>query len=284
MKWMIFVIALLVFSPSPGHPETYQWVDEKGNVHFTDDPSTIPDRYRSGAQSRKAPRETAPVQKEEKSATVPASAKSADPSAIEVPLVRRGEVSMVDVVLNGREKQQFILDTGASFTNISRQAAANLGIVIDENTPFLPVATASDIVLNPLVTLRSVSVGKAEVANVDALVHTLPGDVAGLLGNSFLGRFRVTLDPRLGKMTLVTLEGAPSPARPGGYGKDYWVGRFQFYHRTLEGLKKTKAAYERQEMRADVSRINNAIRHFENQLSELDRKASFAGVPQNWRQ
>jgi len=129
-------------------------------------------------------------------------------------------------------------DTGASFTNISRQTAKDLGATIDENTPFLPIVTASDVILSPLVTLRSVRVGKAEVENVDVLVHNLPGDTPGLLGNSFLNKFRVTLDSFSGKMILFPQEGKPSPDRPGGYGKEYWVGRFRFYHNILEELKK----------------------------------------------
>jgi len=34
----------------------------------------------------------------------------------------------------------------------------------------------------------------------------------------------------------------------------------------------------------ELVRVNNAIRCFENQLSELERKASLAGVPRNWRE
>jgi len=284
MKAAVFFFVVLVLFASPLHGEMYRWVDGNGTVHFTDDPSSIPEKYRADAESRKTPKELPAARKEEKPAAASSSEKPSEPEGIDVPLARSGEVWVTEVTLNGKTRQPFIVDTGASFTLISRQTASNLGVTIDESTPFLPIVTASDVILNPLITLRSVRVGKAEVENVDALVHTMPGQTAGLLGNSFLSKFRVVIDSGKGKMVLFRQEGKPSPDRPGGYGKEYWIGRFQYYHRILEELKRMKAAYERGALQTEVKRVNNAIRYFENQLADLERKASFAGVPRNWRE
>jgi len=38
--------------------EIYRWTDEKGTVHFTDDPSKIPDRYSEQGEKIHAPEET----------------------------------------------------------------------------------------------------------------------------------------------------------------------------------------------------------------------------------
>jgi len=284
MRTAVLSFVFFVLFACPSYGEMYKWVDGNGTVHFTDDPSSIPEKYRSDAESRKTPKDVPAAKKEEKPASASSARKPSEPEGIDVPIARSGEVWVAEVVLNGRERQPFIVDTGASFTLISRQTASNLGVTIDESTPFLPIVTASDVILNPLVTLRSVRAGKAEVENVDVLVHTLPGQTAGLLGNSFLSKFRVVIDSGKGKMTLFRQEGKPSPDRPGGYGKEYWVGRFQYYHKILEDLKRMKATYERSELRTEGTRVNNSIRYFENQLAELDRKASFAGVPRNWRE
>jgi len=284
MRFVVpLIILLAVFVPS-SYGDMYKWVDDKGAVHFTDDLSNIPEKYREDAETRKSPKETSAPQPRGITKS-PLSEKVAEPEGIMVDLVRSGEVSYTEVVLNERIKQQFMVDTGASFTVISREAAKELGITIDENTPFIPVATASSIIFNPLVTLRSVRVGEAQVENVDALVHNLPGDSAGLLGNSFLSKFKVVLDSVNGKMTLYSLEGTPSPDRPGGYGRDFWVSQFRFYNRVLDQLKNMKRRYEgRGGSSSELARVNNAIRYFENQLNELERKASYAGVPRNWRQ
>ncbi len=293
MRHALFFVILLVAVAFPAYAEMYKWIDEKGSVHFTDDLSKIPEKYRLDAESRKTPREVSPIPKEaspfkiEEPVSSSAAAKPSDPIGFEVPLKIKGEVAVAEVILNGREKHEFIVDTGASFTNISWKMANNLGITIDENTPFIPIATASNVVLNPLVTVKSVKVEKTEVEDVDVVISDLPGDMGGLLGNSFLHKFKVALDPINGKMTLFPMQGQPSPDRPGGYGKDYWTSRFGFYHTILERLKKLKAEYERRDLfseRGKLNRIVNAIQYFDNQLNELERRASFAGVPRNWRQ
>jgi clan AA aspartic protease (TIGR02281 family) len=278
-----FIIVLAVLVPS-SYGEMYKWVDEKGAVHFTDDLSNIPEKYLEDVETRKPPKETSTPKPQDKS-TFPTPEKISEPEEVIVDLVRSGEVSFTEVILNERLRQYFIVDTGASFTVISREAARELGITIDENTPFIPITTASSVIFNPLVTLRSIRVGRAEVENVDVLVHDLPSSSAGLLGNSFLSKFKVVLDSIQGKMTLYPLQGTPSPDRPGGYGRDFWASQFRVYTRILDELNKMKRRYEgRGGSSSELVRVNNAIRYFENQLSELERKASLAGVPRNWRQ
>jgi len=284
MRLLLLCIIILGGWAASGYGEMYKWVDEKGAVHFTDDLSNIPEKYREETETRKPPKESSTPKPQEKSnPSLPQEV--SEPEGFTVDLVRSGEVSFTEVVLNERIKQYFIVDTGASFTVISREAAKELGITIDENTPFIPITTASSVIFNPLVTLRSIRVGRAEVEDVDVLVHNLPGSSAGLLGNSFLSKFKVVLDSIQGKMTLYSLQGTPSPDRPGGYGRDFWVSQFRLYTRVLDQLNRMKQRYEgRGGSSSELVRVNNAIRYFENQLSELERKASFAGVPRNWRQ
>jgi len=286
MRWIISVIILLAILVPSSYGQMYRWVDEKGTVHFTDDLSTIPEKYRSGAETRKPTKETSSPEMKDSSTVSPASetALPSEPEGAEVDLFRKGEIWMTNVLLNGRIERNLIVDSGASFILINPQIARELDITADENTPLIPMATVSGYILVPLVTLKSVRVGKAEAQDVEAVVYALPSGGDGLLGNSFLNRYRVTLDAVQGKMTLVSMQGEPSPDRPGGYGRDYWQGRFRFYNRMVSDLKKVKQRYERSGASSELTRLNNAIRYFENQLSELERRASFAGVPRNWRE
>jgi clan AA aspartic protease (TIGR02281 family) len=282
LRFLLLFIMMAVLVPS-SYGEMYKWVDEKGTVHFTDDLSSIPEKYRQDAETRKPPNEGSVPQTPEKPKPPP-SPKGAEPEGVAVDLFRKHELLLAEVILNGRLKQYFIVDTGASFTLINRPTARELGITIDESTPFIPIFTASSLIFTPLVTLQSIRVGEAEVENVDVLIHDMPSDSAGLLGNSFLNKFRVTLDSVNGKMTLYSMQGTASPDRPGGYGRDFWVSQFRFYYRILEELRKIKQKYEGRGSSSELTRVNNAIRYFENQLSEFERKASFVGVPRNWRQ
>jgi len=280
---LVIILVLAVIVPS-SYGEMYKWVDEKGTVHFTDDLSNIPEKYRENAETRKPTKETsAPEPREISEPASRPSVKPTEPEGFEVKLKRKHETWEAEVLLNGRVKRQFTVDTGASSCLIDWKTAKELEITIDENTPFMPIATVSGIVLNPYVMLKSMRVGNAELENVEVSIHDMP-DGGGLLGNSFLNRFKMVIDSLDDKMTLYPLQGAPSPDRPGGYSKDYWQGRFRFYHRVLGWLKELKIKYERNEARTELARVNYSIQYFENQLSELDRRASFAGVPRDWRE
>jgi clan AA aspartic protease (TIGR02281 family) len=277
----IMVLALLV--PS-SFGQMYKWVDEKGTVHFTDDLSTIPEKNREGAETRK-PQKEPPTSKprEISKPSPPPAEKPAEPKGFEVKIERSHDTWGTEVVLNGRVNRKFMIDTGASSCLMDWGTAKELEITIDENTPFFPSTTASGIILEPYVMLRSMRVGDAELENVEISIYDMPGG-GGLLGGNFLNNFRVTIDSVDEKMTLYPIQGPPSPDRPGGYGKDYWQSRFRRYHRIIDRLKELKIYYERKMDTARLARVTRSIPYFENQLSELDRRASFAGVPRNWRQ
>jgi len=287
VRFFVLLLMALTLLATPGFGEMYKWVDEKGTVHFADDPSKIPEKYRVDSETRKTPKDGfAPQLRGKQAPSSPSQpiAKPSEPQGFEVSLLRKHQVMFVEALLNGKAKRSFVVDTGASYTVVDSETAKELGIVVDENTPFIPVSTVSDVILTPLVTLKSVQVGKAEAEEVDALIYTMPTAKEGLLGNSFLSKFRVIIDPLNSKMTLYSAQGVPSLDRPGGYDRDYWAARFRFIHYNLGALRKLKATYERRDTRGELSRINNAIRHFENQLGEWERKASIAGVPHNWRE
>jgi clan AA aspartic protease (TIGR02281 family) len=286
VRFLLLLLMALTLLATPGYGEMYKWVDERGTVHFTDDLSKIPEKYRADSESRKTPKEISSPEIKTKPASPssPTSPKAAVSEGIEAALLRKHEVFLTEVILNGKVKQNFVVDTGASFTLINRSTARELSLTVDETTPRLPVSTVSDVILCPLMTLRSVQVGKAGAENVEALIYNMPSDNAGLLGNSFLNKFKVVIDSINAKITFFPLQGIPSPDRPGGYNRDYWVGQFRYYNRNLDDLRTLKARYEARGKLNEAQWINNALRHFEDQLNELERRASFAGVPRNWRE
>ncbi|MGD0627252.1 MAG: DUF4124 domain-containing protein [Thermodesulfobacteriota bacterium] len=48
------VFVLYLFIPLT-HAEIYKWTDEKGTVHFTEDPATIPEKYQDKAKIKDTP-------------------------------------------------------------------------------------------------------------------------------------------------------------------------------------------------------------------------------------
>jgi aspartyl protease family protein len=89
--------------------------------------------------------------------------------------------------VNGRSVR-FVVDTGATFTTLSRADARRVGLDYRGGAPAKSM-TVNGVVNGWRVSLDSVSVGDTTVRDVDAIVvdnDTLP---VGLLGMSFLGRF-----------------------------------------------------------------------------------------------
>ena len=116
-----------------------------------------------------------------------------------MPLRRVGGVFLVAARINSQITTNFIVDSGASTVTISHVLANRLGLDY-ENKPKQKVATASGFMESPRIVLDSIHVPDERglgVENVEAHVATLPGSppvIGGLLGQSFLRHFEVTID------------------------------------------------------------------------------------------
>ncbi|HYL81605.1 MAG TPA: TIGR02281 family clan AA aspartic protease [Candidatus Acidoferrum sp.] len=123
---------------------------------------------------------------------------------VAVPLIRAGNAFLVRAILNGQREALFFVDTGAGITSISTGLAQALGISVAAGGPTVTITTASGVIRAPLATLESIQVGGAEARDVQGTVFDLPqsGQVAGLLGNTFLSRFHVQLDSAQGVLIL----------------------------------------------------------------------------------
>ena len=125
-------------------------------------------------------------------------------STVQVPIQRRSGSAVVPARVNGEPVGVFILDTGASYTSLSTSVARRLGISTSGNAT-VRLVTASGIIQAPLALLDEVDIGGAMARHVPIVIHDLPGlpsNVVGLLGMSFLERFRVNLDVGSGLLVL----------------------------------------------------------------------------------
>lgn len=60
MKAIVIILMILVSSVC--WAEIYKWIDEKGAVHFTEDPATIPEKYWEKAKARQTEEDSMPTQ------------------------------------------------------------------------------------------------------------------------------------------------------------------------------------------------------------------------------
>jgi len=127
-------------------------------------------------------------------------------AAVTIPVRRRGSAILVPARINGEPVGSLLLDTGATFSVLSGSVAERLGVRRD-SAGTVRLVTANGVIHAPLTILEEVDVGGAVARHVPAVIHDLPGmppQIAGLLGLSFLERFRVNLDITSGTLILET--------------------------------------------------------------------------------
>lgn len=121
---------------------------------------------------------------------------------VSIPLRRVGGGWMASVRLNDSRTVELLVDTGASSCVISPEVANALGIEPGPQAESVTMQVVGGRTTGPLIKLTSVRAGDATAEDVLAIVHHVGPGIDGLLGNSFLGRFTVTLDPQKGILHL----------------------------------------------------------------------------------
>lgn len=122
------------------------------------------------------------------------------PDRIIVPLMGNGNAYFIDAAINGTS-QRLLLDTGASFTTFSAALARQLGFSVPRDAPRVQLSTANGIISAPMITVDSISINGATVANLDVVViDNMNGN--GLLGLNFLNHFNIDIDQANAEMTL----------------------------------------------------------------------------------
>lgn len=116
-------------------------------------------------------------------------------SAILVPIHMTGSAAFVPVMLNHAIQAYMLLDTGATYTVVSRRLAASLRLY---ETSRATLSTANGLISVPLARLQSIKVGVAEALNLTVAIQdvSMNSMVGGLLGLDFLSRFHTSIDSR----------------------------------------------------------------------------------------
>jgi aspartyl protease family protein len=126
-----------------------------------------------------------------------------------IPLRQEGKVWLTSVVINGKEAEEFCVDTGASLVTIPLALAEKMDMKPTSMSPeiLLSVADGRTIKAN-LVTAKSVRVGKFTVENVEcAVMPESATNAPTLLGQSFLEKFSFQIDSAAGQLVMTKVDG-----------------------------------------------------------------------------
>ena len=107
-----------------------------------------------------------------------------------------GGVLLVPCRINRLHRYWFLADTGAALTVIRPRVAGDVGVDVASPLRHQQISSVHQVERVPVVRLEQVQVGHQYLADVEAAVVELPHSlrIDGLLGVSFLGRFRSTFE------------------------------------------------------------------------------------------
>jgi len=188
---VLLLFFLLPYDAAMG--DVYKYVDDQGHVHFTDDLTTIPEKYWERVQTRKASQK-APAER-----TPAVEPESIDSRSTSVDIDDFGHVYLqVEARYRGRsETLRFMLDTGSSMSSLTAHAADMLGVTYAEGKASTVVADGR-VVSNVWVTLDEMTVGPFVLEDKPVLIHgsepqkELPYE--GLLGQDLLSKVEYRVD------------------------------------------------------------------------------------------
>ena len=104
---------------------------------------------------------------------------------------------------NSRITTDYIFDTGASWTTMSPDLAEKLGISTLNSTT-VTAMTANGVITAPKVIVDSIEVNGLVARNVEVVIQDVGAHngASGLLGLSFLNKFKVIIDKKNNKLIL----------------------------------------------------------------------------------
>jgi aspartyl protease family protein len=111
-----------------------------------------------------------------------------------VPLEHGLGVWIARVVLNDSRTGRFLVDTGSSVTVLSPTLAADLGIAGGPDGTPVELQTLGGRTAGAPAIVGSLRVGSLELRDAPVVLHDPGPGLDGILGNTFLSRYQVTVD------------------------------------------------------------------------------------------
>lgn len=111
-------------------------------------------------------------------------------------------VWIVPVVVNGVHQGRFLLDTGSSVVVVAPAFASAIQLETRNGIDAVELQTLGGRTRGPAATVASMRVASAEVENLAVVIHDPGPGLDGILGNTFLSHYRLTVDADRRQLTL----------------------------------------------------------------------------------
>ena len=110
-------------------------------------------------------------------------------------------VWIVPIVINGVHQGRFLLDTGSSVVVVAPAFAASIPLTGGDREA-VELQTLGGRTRGAAATVTSLRVGTAELQDLPVVIHDPGPGLDGILGNTFLSHYRLTVDADRRQLTL----------------------------------------------------------------------------------
>lgn len=149
---------------------------------------------------------------------------------LDIPVTMRGSRAIVSAQINGQDAQ-FILDSGAFYSDLSPASAQTFGLKF---TPLaLQLRGVNGATSASVTTVRSFSIGGVTIPRIEFIVGGTDTGTAGLLGQNVLGVGDVDYDFRHGVVRLLRSTGCQAE-QLAYWASDYPVTMIPLEHRSFQ--------------------------------------------------
>lgn len=185
--YILFFFLAALFFYAHASADIYKWTDPSGTIHIADDPTDVPPQYRKNVKS---------TEEDEVAG-----------KGAEIPFERTSSgLIMVEAMLNGGVKAKMVFDTGADIVVITKELSKKLRQDLSQGGETIKLHTNCGEVKGISFVVNKIELGGAGKENVRSVITSddfaLSG-FEGLLGLSFLGDFKITVDYQKGKIKIV---------------------------------------------------------------------------------
>jgi clan AA aspartic protease (TIGR02281 family) len=190
--YTLFIFLFLIFHPSSSSAVIYKWIDPSGTIHFSENFDDIPPAYRNNFKIITTPRTLNGTSETDRGRVIPFERTA-------------GGLILVEAIMNDRVKSRMILDTGANLVVITEELSKKLNQDISFKNEVIKLNTNCGEVEGRSLVIQKIELGLATKRNVKSVIT--PNNFAfsgfdGVLGLSFLGDFKVTVDYENGRIIL----------------------------------------------------------------------------------
>lgn len=281
----------------------YRWVDEKGQLHFSDSEQNVPEHIRDKTKEYK-PDPTGLTITD--APATPASSIREDISVDTSPAALAGTISIpytakegtanrviVDINFNDSITVPILVDTGSPGLVLSNSLANRLGLFDRDGSQLMVLISG----IGGSQTAARTIVDKISFASINEefipahIVPDMSDAYAGLIGMDILSNYTLTIDSANQRLLANAI---PTVKKlPGGHNRSWWQRNFrefgyytEFWEAQAKLLGKSGSPYSRL-VPSELKRLKSFMAHQQSEAQDLynrlERYARWKSVPRHWR-